>query len=71
MPDFDITLLVNVIGMGNVAPQQKFVTRTVTATSLAAAVAQAQLGFLKIRVVKAVLSNPADASFVDAVDVVP
>lgn len=71
MPDFDVTLLVNVLGMGNVAPQQKLVTRTVTASSLAAAVAAAQLGFLQIRVVKAVLTNPNEASLLDAVNVVP
>lgn len=70
MPQWDITMMVRVLGIGNIGPQQKLVTRTVTAPSLGEAIDQAPLGMLTVQVLKGVAVDPADPT-IPVVPVIP
>lgn len=57
---WDITMQISVRGVGNLAAQQKVAILQVEAPDIAAAVAAAPKGIVTVKVLKAVLTNPAD-----------
>lgn len=70
MPLWNITMVVTVLGVGNVGPQQKLVTRQITAPSLAEAIGLAPLGMLTVQILSGKAVDATDPT-IPVVPVIP